>query len=191
MPTRAVAPPDVLVWDKFVRVFHWGTVALVATAYLSPDEKALHEPVGYAVLGLVLARIGWGFVGTSHARFADFVVSPAGMIRYLKQVRAGRAARHLGHNPVGGAMILLLLTMLVIVAGSGWMSETDRWFGVPWVSSLHHLSAWLMLVFIGLHVAGAVASSVLHRENLVVAMISGRKAASLPHEAETADRHAS
>lgn len=175
MSGRDTRGAEVRVWDPFVRLFHWGTVALFATAFLSTDEKWLHEPIGYALIALVSLRIVWGFIGTHHARFANFVVSPGAVLRYLRQLREGRAPRHLGHNPAGGMMILLLLAMLVLVAGSGWMTETDRWFGVPWVDHLHHLSAHLLLLLIGVHVAGVVISSRLHRENLVRAMITGRK----------------
>lgn len=184
MSGRSAPGGEVPVWDMFVRVFHWGTVALFTTAFLSPDDKWLHEPVGYVLLALVLARIVWGFAGGRYARFTSFVVSPAGLLRYLKLLRAGAAPRHLGHNPAGGAMIVLLLVMLVVVAGSGWMTETDRWFGVPWVDHLHHLSAHLLLVLVGVHVLGVVVSSVLHRENLVRAMITGRKPRALPADTE-------
>lgn len=185
MPGQTARGAEVRIWDSFVRLFHWGTVALFATAFLSSDEKSLHEPIGYALLALVGLRIVWGFIGTYHARFASFVVSPGAVMRYLRLLREGRAPRHLGHNPAGGAMILLLLGMLVLVAGSGWMSETDRWFGVPWVDHLHHISAKILLLLIGAHVAGVVVSSRLHRENLVRAMITGRKPVDPPGCAAT------
>jgi len=177
---KAAPGAHIRVWDPFVRVFHWGTVALFSATFLSPDEKWLHEPLGYAVLALVSARILWGLVGTRHARFTDFVRGPRAVLAYLGALRRGRAPRYLGHNPAGGAMVALLLAMLVLVAGSGWMTETDRWFGVPWVDHLHHISAHLLLILIGLHLVGVVVSSVLHRENLVAAMVTGRKPAELP-----------
>lgn len=177
MSGSTVRDGSIRVWDPVVRLFHWGTVALCATAYLSPGERWLHEPAGYAVLVLVLVRVIWGFVGSRSARFADFVASPASVLAYLRQLRRGRAPRYLGHNPAGGAMIVVLLTTLMVVCGSGWMSETDRWFGVAWVEQLHSISTSLLLLLIALHVAGVVASSVLHKENLIRAMITGRKPA--------------
>ena len=169
----------VRVWDPFVRLFtgRWWSFA---TAYLSSDEKWLHEPLGYALLVLVPLRIGWGFVGPRHARFASFVASPAAVLRYLRLLGEGRAPRYLGHNPAGAAMILLLLAMLLLAAVSGWMAETDRWFGVPWVDALHHITGNLLLPLAGVHVAGVIASSWLHRENLVRAMITGRKPTEMP-----------
>jgi cytochrome b len=171
---------EIRVWDLFVRVFHWGTAALVGVAFLTEDMKSLHEAAGYVVLPLVLARIAWGFVGPRHARFSDFVTRPATTLAYLRALRAGRAPRFFGHNPAGGAMVVALLALLVVVAGSGWMSETDRWFGVPWVADLHAAAANLLFWLVGLHVAGVVLSSWLHRENLIRAMFTGRKSATLP-----------
>ena len=177
MSGRSAPGAQVRVWDLFVRMFHWATVVLFTTAFLSSDAKWLHEPVGYVVLALAAARIAWGFVGTRYARFTSFVTSPAHVVQYLRQLRQGRAPRHLGHNPAGGAMIVVLLVMLVLVGGSGWMSETDRWFGVRWVSALHSITANLLVLLVIAHVLGVVVSSVLHRENLVRAMITGRKPA--------------
>lgn len=170
--------PTVPVWDRFVRLFHWGTAGLVLVAFLTTDDaRWLHEFAGYAVLVLVVARVVWGIVGTQHTLFISFVAGPRAVLRYLALLRQGRAPRYLGHNPAGGAMIVALLVVLAIVSGSGWLSETNAYFGVPWVDHLHHISAHLLLGLVGVHVAGVVVSSWLHRENLVFAMITGRKPA--------------
>ncbi len=177
------------VWDHFVRVFHWSLAILVLIGYFTTDDgRALHHLAGYAVLLLVAARIVWGVIGPQHARFANFVTGPRTVLAYLRALRSGRAPRHLGHNPAGGAMILVLLGFLVVVAGSGWLSETDAFFGVPWVDHLHHLSAHLLLVVIGLHVAGVVVSSWLHRENLLLAMPTGRKSVEVGEPSRDAGR---
>jgi cytochrome b len=169
---------SVPVWDRFVRVFHWATAVLVLIAYLTTDDaRALHEMAGYAVLALVSARVVWGLIGTRHARFVNFVAGPRAVMAYLSDLAHGRAPRYLGHNPAGGTMIVVLLALVLVVAGSGWLSETDAFFGVPWVDHLHHISAHVLLVLIGLHVAGVAISSWLHRENLVLAMLTGRKPA--------------
>lgn len=171
---RGSAPAETFVWDGLVRLFHWSTAALVAVAFVI-DNRAVHEAAGLTVLPIVALRILWGFVGPVHARFSDFVKSPAAVIAYLRALLAGRPPRYLGHNPAGGAMVLVLLALLLLTAGTGWTSETDRWFGVEWLSDLHALLANLLLLAIGLHVAGVLASSWLHRENLVRSMLSGRK----------------
>lgn len=169
----------VAVWDPFVRIFHWSTVVLVVVAFFSDDARSLHESVGYAALALVLLRLVWGIVGTRRARFADFVAGPTAILDYLRGLISGRAPRYMGHNPAGGAMILALLLLLVVTAGTGWLSETDTFFGVAWVSHLHHWAAHLMLALIALHVIGVIVSSWMHGENLVLAMLNGRKRAEL------------
>lgn len=170
---------SVRVWDPLVRLFHWSLVASFAIAWLSEEGETLHNAAGYVVLALVAVRVVWGFVGSRNARFRDFVPTPAALLAYLRRMLAARAERHLGHNPAGGAMIVALLAMLALTAGSGWLMTTDRFWGVGWVEKLHEVSAWLTLALVGLHVAGVVLSSLAHRENLVRAMITGRKRAEL------------
>jgi cytochrome b len=170
---------EAFVWDRFVRLFHWATAALVAVAFIV-DDRAVHEAAGLTVLPLVGLRILWGFGGPAHARFSDFVAHPTAVIAYLRALRGGHPPRYLGHNPAGGAMVLALLALLLLTASTGWLSETDRFFGVEWISGLHGAVANLLLAAIALHVTGVLASSLLHRENLVRAMLTGRKPARIP-----------
>lgn len=115
MSTRAIK-----VWDPFVRIFHWSLVALFVVAYFTGDaNESIHIWAGYAILLLIASRIVWGFVGSKHARFSDFVRSPAAAFRYLKQVVRGKARRFLGHNPAAGWMVLLLLVSILATGGSG------------------------------------------------------------------------
>jgi cytochrome b len=108
------------VWDPLVRVFHWSLVICFTIAYLTGDEEnSLHIFAGYAVLGLVVFRILWGFVGTSHARFKDFVFGPGKVIQYLKGLAGGSSERYIGHNPAGGYMVLLMLATLLVVTYTG------------------------------------------------------------------------
>jgi cytochrome b len=174
---RPERPATVPVWDPVVRVFHWSLVASFAVAWFSEDSGRLHETAGYVVLTLVAIRLVWGFVGTRHARFRDFVPSPATLTAYLRDMIALRAKRHLGHNPAGSVMIVLLLVMLVLTGGSGWLMTTDAFWGVEWVEELHEAAANLTLALVFLHLAGVLVSSLMHRENLVLAMITGRKRA--------------
>ena len=104
---------DIKVWDPLVRIFHWSLVAAFTIAYLSEDDwQSIHVLAGYTVAGLVTFRLIWGFVGSKHARFSDFVFSPATVIAYLKDMVALRAKRYIGHNPAGGAMVVALLIAL-------------------------------------------------------------------------------
>jgi len=163
------------VWDPAVRIFHWSLVSAFAVAWLSEEGESLHEFAGYIVLGLVAFRLLWGVVGTAHARFGGFVPSPGSLIGYLRAMMAGRAKRYVGHNPAGGAMIVALLVMLALAGGSGWLMTTDRFWGANWLEDSHEILSELTLLLVGLHVVGVVVSSIAHRENLVVAMVTGRK----------------
>lgn len=107
------------VWDPLVRIFHWSLVAFFAAAFLTEEEGVLHAYAGYAVIGLVLFRIVWGFVGSEHARFKDFVFGPGKIIGYLKSLKGGAPQRHLGHNPAGGIMVVAMLATLLVVTFTG------------------------------------------------------------------------
>ena len=172
----AMPPATVTVWDRFVRVFHWSLVALFALAFVTGEEiEQVHVAAGYGIAGLVALRLVWGFAGSRHARFSDFVRSPRAVFGYLGEAAAGRSRRYLGHNPAGGAMIVALLTMLTATATTGFMMTTDAFWGAKWVEEVHEASADFMLVLIALHVIGVAVSSIAHRENLVKAMVTGRK----------------
>jgi len=181
----------VRVWDPLIRIFHWTLVAAFAVAYFTEDDLlTLHVWAGYLVGGLILFRLVWGFVGTPHARFSDFVRPPRQVIAYLKDVLAFRARRYLGHNPAGGVMILALLVSLIttVVTGlavygagemagpmAGWLAGLGEQ-GAEALEEVHELFANLTLALVVAHVAGVVLASLQHRENLVRAMITGRKA---------------
>ena len=119
-PETRQTPKEIRVWDPLVRIFHWSLVMAFAVAWLSGDEESpLHVYSGYAVIGLVLIRIVWGFVGTRYARFSDFVHRPATILAYAKDLLAGKSKRYLGHNPLGGAMIIALLVALLATGVTG------------------------------------------------------------------------
>lgn len=177
-PAESGAPVTVRVWDPFVRLFHWSLVAGFAVAFVSGDEwQKLHNGVGYVVLALVGARILWGFVAPGYARFSRFVVSPGATLRYLGDIAMHRERRYLGHNPAGAAMILALLAGMVALGVTGWMMTLDAYFGAEWLEEAHEALAYLLLALVALHVAGVLLAGRRHRENLVRAMIGGRKSA--------------
>jgi len=111
---------EVKVWDPLVRLFHWSLVVFFTLAYLSEDlSDDIHVVAGYVVAGLVAIRLIWGFIGSKHARFSDFVFRPAVVIDYFKDMLAFRAKRYLGHNPAGGAMVVALLVSLTVTTLTG------------------------------------------------------------------------
>ncbi|MDM5181845.1 cytochrome b/b6 domain-containing protein [Massilia sp. DJPM01] len=164
------------VWDAPVRLLHWSLVASIVAAWWSSDRSgAAHEYIGYAAAAIALARLLWGFAGNRYARFAQFVRAPAPTVRYLKAVARGRAARHIGHNPLGGWMVVALLASITLLAISGWALGTDLLWGYAWPVRVHLALAWLLAALVALHVSGVLLTSWQHRENLVGAMITGNK----------------
>lgn len=175
-PAEAGGAATVPVWDPLVRVFHWGLAAAFAVAWLTGEElERLHEATGYVIIVLLGVRIVWGFVGSAHARFADFVYRPSRVVGYLADTARLRAKRYLGHNPAGGAMVVALLLVLAGTAGSGLAMTTDAFHDAHWVEEVHELMANGAILLVGLHLAGVAISSFEHRENLVRAMVTGRK----------------
>jgi cytochrome b len=163
------------IWDPAVRIFHWSLVTAVGIDMLLEAGTDLHAAAGYAVLGLIAFRFIWGFVGTRHARFASFITGPGAVGRYLRSLPTSHPERHLGHNPAGALMILALIAILALVAGSGALLNTDAFWGSEWLEETHEIAANSLFILVPLHVLGAVVSSIIHRENLVRAMVTGRK----------------
>lgn len=169
-------PETVRVWDPLIRIFHWSLAALFFFAFLTGDEwDKAHETAGYAIAGLVAFRILWGFAGTRHARFSDFIYHPLTVLAFLKDSVFLRAKRYIGHNPAGGAMVIALLGLIATTATTGYLMTTDAFWGVDWVEEVHKTAAFTTLGMVGLHVAGVILASLEHGENLAKSMFTGRK----------------
>ena len=211
------------VWDFFIRCFHWSIVAGVITQLATAEDfKSIHANVGYMIIVLLVLRIIWGFVGSKHARFADFIYPPADIFAYLKGLVTGRPKHYIGHNPAGGAMVCMLLLVLVLTTLAGlktlgaggkgplavhpangmlqaWADEHTFRHGdashddeadideqdqhshagnkaqAHFWKEIHETLVGIALVLIGIHICGVIASSYVHRENLILAMITGYK----------------
>jgi cytochrome b len=181
---------EINVWDPLVRGFHWLLVAAFFIAYFTEDDWLdIHVWAGYLIVALLAVRLVWGFVGPRYARFSDFVRPPKAALVYTQQVLKGRAKRYIGHNPAGGAMIVLLLISLLITTFTGMAYYGgDAWLGplaglmknadddtLHLLEELHEFFANFTLALVGLHVLGVIWESVLHQENLVRSMLTGRK----------------
>jgi cytochrome b len=175
---RSDAPTMIQVWDLPLRIFHWALAASVLTAYFSANIfDTVHEIAGYTVLGLIAFRFVWGFTGTRYSRFQSSIQPLRTVLHHLREIVHGRPGRYLGLNPAGAAMSFALLALLAVSAISGWMQITERFFGVDWVEEVHTISSNLVLLLAALHVVGVLLTCALQNENLVRAMISGKKRA--------------
>ncbi|HUU66179.1 MAG TPA: cytochrome b/b6 domain-containing protein [Methyloceanibacter sp.] len=186
-PQQTPPASEVSVWDPFVRVFHWTLVVGFAVAYLTEDDLlTVHVWAGYVVGILVVARIVWGFIGSRHARFSDFVYAPSAAFNYVRDLLRFRGTRYLGHSPGGGYMVILLLifvgatvvTGLVVYGGdqqagplAGMFTEATGEAMEEW----HEVIANITLALILVHIAAVIFASFAHHENLVRAMVTGKK----------------
>ena len=179
------------VWDPLVRLFHWGLVASFTIAYITEEDFLnIHVWAGYTIAGLLLVRIVWGIIGTKHARFSDFIYRPRTIIQFLKDTAVLKAKRYLGHNPAGGAMVILLMLSLMLTTVTGLViygaeeqaGSIAQWFAsfspLGWgeiAEEAHEFFANFTLFLVLAHVIGVLVESLIHKENLVASMINGFK----------------
>ena len=188
-------PVEVRIWDPLLRIFHWSLAVGFGVAYLTEDDLlSVHVWAGYLILGLILFRLLWGFLGPRPARWTDFVRAPAEIAAYLGDVVRFRAGRYLGHNPAGGVMVVALLLSLTATGLSGLALYGGQELSGPlaplmtdlpgaWAHALediHEVLANLTLGLVVLHLAGVLLASLQHHENLVRAMITGNKRSEQP-----------
>jgi cytochrome b len=188
---------EVRVWDPLVRAIHWLLAAAVIVDWFTDEPLWMHTWLGYLALAFVVVRVAWGFVGPEHARFVSFVRGPQLVFDYLAGLVRFSSKRYLGHSPAGGAMIVALLIMITATAVTGManlaadrgegplagvVSKVERPPRVPGqrrppllMKQVHETVANVTIVFVVLHVLGVILASFAHRENLVRAMITGRK----------------
>ncbi len=193
------------VWDSAVRLFHWSLVVAFVVAYITGEEEGvIHSYTGYFILGLIVFRIIWGFVGCKYARFSAFIYSPRETISYAKSMVSGTPKHYWGHNPLGALMVFALLITLSLttisglkvygIEGYGPLAELDSSYFISNANAsggmeqdkdesdeeefweeIHEFFANLMLVLIALHIIGVFVSSRVHNENLVKSMLTGYK----------------
>ncbi len=173
----------VLVWDLPTRAFHWLLAASFLGAFLTAESERyrdIHVVLGYTLLGLVAFRLLWGFVGPRYARFSSFLFKPGEIAAYVGSLLKAKPAHYVGHNPAGSVAVFALLALAIGCGVSGVVLFQD--IGGDALEELHEAAAYIMLAVVGLHVAGVLLSSLMHRENLVRAMITGFKRAPRPSE---------
>jgi len=176
------------VWDVAVRLFHWTLVLLIGFSWLSAEMDWMdwHFYSGYAVLTLILFRILWGFAGSTHARFSDFLYGPSAIIAYLRTLPSRTAAKFAGHNPLGGISVLLILLCVLLQTGTGLFANDDILYEGPlykhvskefsdWLTTIHKYNFDVLLVLAGVHIAAVFYYLFWKSENLVKPMFTGRK----------------
>jgi cytochrome b len=184
-PSAGSAPAlqRILLWDLPTRLFHWGLVLAVAVAVASGevggDWMGVHQGAGLTIVGLLVFRLVWGFVGSTYSRFASFAPTPRKLAAYLKGRWQGT-----GHNPLGAVSVLVLLALLAWQAGTGLFSNDEIDFTGPLYplvsdelalrfTGWHRLSAWALFALVGLHVAAIAYHGLVRRHNLVRPMVTG------------------
>lgn len=166
----------ILVWDSPTRIFHWILVFCFAGAMVTQDMERLrlvHNTFGYTMLGLVGFRLVWGLIGTRYARFSSFMPSPQRVMDYLRSLIRRHPMHTVGHNPIGALGIVAMLILTIGVGVSGVF--LDQEIAKELFEEVHEMLANLLFVIVGIHVVGVIVSSMIHKENLVGAMISGYK----------------
>jgi cytochrome b len=181
----------IAVWDRFVRFFHWSLVGLIVSLFVSAHlgKQEVHHFLGFTLAVIVTGRLIWGFFGPSHARFRSFVTSPARALRYIAEIGRGHPARYLGHNPAGAWMVIALIGVVLLLLSTGFVLQATLEFDGPLVALLnpvddqavhltlkiHDLALDVLYVLVPLHLLGVALASRQHKENLVLAMITGHK----------------
>lgn len=174
-----------LLWDLPTRLFHWLLVLAIFVSWLSHEIENItfHKYAGYTALVLVVFRILWGFVGSTHSRFSDFIRGPAAIKQYLR----GEGADTPGHNPLGALSVVVLLLLVLAQTLTGLFNSDDIFFDGPFhhalssnitdqLGALHELIWDLLQVFILLHIAAVLFHQFKKGEDQIPPMISGRSA---------------
>ncbi|SMQ58963.1 Cytochrome b [Pseudidiomarina planktonica] len=168
---------DIVIWDGFIRVYHWLLVVLFSLNYfvLEPGGT-LHQIAGYSIAGLIIARFVWGFYGSHYARFANFKPSRSALRKHLAHLRQRGLPANSGHNPVGALMIYALMGLFVLQAGSGFlMEEVDYFFGSDEVEAVHAYTADAIFVLVLIHVVAVVLVAWIGRIQLLRPMLTGKR----------------
>jgi cytochrome b len=163
----------ILVWDLPTRVFHWALALTFAGAFVTADSERyrdIHVTLGYALLGLILFRVLWGLIGSRYARFSSFPLRPSAVKSYLTSLFSEKPEHHVGHNPAGSYAVLALLVFAAASSVTGYLTYNELTG-----DDLHEVIANLMLALVAIHVVAVVGSSLLHKENLIGAMVTGFK----------------
>ncbi len=180
----------VKVWDLPVRIFHWALVLLILFSWWSGKEGGnvmqYHMWSGYAIMTLALFRVVWGFCGGSHARFGNFVRGPGAALAYVRTLSERTAGAHLGHNPLGGWNVVLLLACILVQASTGLFSNDDIVTEGPlykmvskstsdFLTAIHYYNFYVLLALVAMHIGAVIFYLLYKSDNLIKPMFTGYK----------------
>ena len=170
-------------WDLATRIFHWSLLVCVLLAWWSAEYEnhTIHEWTGYTIIVLVVSRVAWGFFGSQHSRFQDFLAGPSAVLDYIR----GNGPKTVGHNPLGGWSVMALLALLLMQAISGLFNSDDVLFSGPLyyaaegpfrdtMGVVHELAFNVLLGLIVLHILAVLYHQFHRGEKLIQAMVRGR-----------------
>jgi len=180
------------IWDPVTRLWHWVLVLAVGIGwslgkFMSFDNIQWHFYLGYLVLGLMLFRYLWGFIGPAPIRYPALLPTPRGLSAYLRHLGQREPSGTPGHNPLGSISVILMLISITAQAVTGLFIVSDDFFEsgplASYVSEAtvnrltwwHHLNANFILALVVLHVGAILFYLLWKKENLVKPMISGWK----------------
>lgn len=176
-----------LVWDLPLRLFHWSIGISIIGSWVTIENgyEQIHMYLGYFIIGLLIFRIVWGFIGTRHSQFQNFFPTPSRLLPYLKTVFTDEARKSVGHNPVGSLMVFLMLTLVSLQAASGLFTSGEIWAGpyssaldsdtTKQIESIHHKLFDAILVLVALHIVAVFGYLLFKKQNLIFPMFTGKK----------------
>ncbi len=177
------------VWDGPTRTFHWLLVfSYLAVFFTSRSEWYLsyHAMAGYLALALVIFRIFWGFFGGSYARFSGFVTGWGGVKSFLEKIVKQEPARYIGHNPAVGWIVLIMLAVTIVLTVTGILTYSGEEGLGPFAGHvtfetavyaklIHTMLSYLAVLMVFVHISAALFHDFILKENIIIAMITGRK----------------
>lgn len=181
-----------MIWDWPLRLFHWSLALCFAaswlTAELGVEYTEWHMRSGYAILGLLVFRLCWGFLGNRYARFKALLPRPGAVLAYLRSLPDPHSPAPAGHSPIAALAVWLLLGLLLVQAGSGLFVTDDIIYSGPWqgavasatsewLTDLHHSNFDWLLAMVAAHLLAMIGYAVFKKHNLVTPMLTGRNPA--------------
>lgn len=167
----------IVLWDPFIRIFHWSLVGIfIANIFITEPGEIVHRALGGTALALVVLRFIWGFIGKGAARWSDFFPTPKRLYQHTQALLTGKNYHRMGHSPIGGLVMILMMLCFVVLAVTGMMmSLTDAFDYVTWVEELHSNTVKALIALVGIHILAAIVESIRMKENLARSMVTGKR----------------